>query len=465
MHRFFSFTLGCLLLASATGRAAEIKPGAPFGDHMVLQHGKPAAVFGTADPGAAVNVGFAGQRKTATADADGKWKILLDPLPVSKQPADLTISRPAGGTAPLVLHDVLVGDVWICSGQSNMAMTAGELPAADAAAALGDHPLIRLNNSADKPAWIPCTAESVRGASAIGLLFGERMLAATGDAVPMGIVTRAVGGTEVERWLDPLSCQADPQFAAKASAKTGKDLYRALIEPLMPMTFCGMLWYQGEQNAFDGEAKYEPHLLNLIRDWRILWQNGDFPFLIVQLPNINPPKQSAPVEGYPGWMDVRAAQFAALRYLPNIALTVTFDIGDTNAHPANKPAVADRLALAGRALVLGQKIEYMGPVFEEVKFNGAQAILRFGHEDGGLEVHGDKLEGFAVAGADGNFHWADARISGKDTVTLSSAEVAAPTQVRYAWANNPLGNLYNKAGLPTSTFRSDLPAESPFKRK
>lgn len=453
MKTFLS--VSSILLAAASSLCAEVKLAAPFGEHMVLQRDKPLTIFGTAAAGENVTVRFHNQEQRAVADSEGKWKTLLAPLPASGQPAELAAT---GGTgAPLVLDDILVGDVWVCSGQSNMAMTAKELPPADAATALTAHGLIRLNNAADKPVWAACTADTARDASALGVLFGERMLAASADRVPVGIITRAVGGTEIQRWLDPLSCQADPEFASKNSAKTGKDLYRAQIEPLMPMTIRGLLWYQGEQNTFDGEESYTPRLLNLVRNWRKLWGQGDFPFLIVQLPNINPPRQSVPVEGYKSWMDVRSAQFVAARTLPDVALVVTFDIGDTNAHPVNKPAVADRLALVGKALALGGKGEYEGPMFESVKFEGKRAVVNFTHAASGLEAHGGggKLEGFAVAGADGNFHWADATLGEKQTVILTSAEVPAPTQVRYAWANNPLGNLYNKDGLPASPFRSD----------
>jgi sialate O-acetylesterase len=229
-------------------------------------------------------------------------------------------------------------------------------------------------------------------------------------------------------------------------------IFNGMVAPLIPFGFKGILWYQGEFNAWAAKL-YQTQLPTMIQDWRSRWGEGDFPFLIVQLANIGPP----PTEpGKSPWAELREAQLLTAEHVPNTGLAVAVDIGAANdIHPHNKQEVGRRLALAAEAIVYGKKVEYAGPIYQSMAVEGGAIRLSFRHVGGGLVAKGaDKLTGFAIAGADGKFVWADAKIDGQ-TVVVSAPEVPAPMAVRYAWADNPVCNLTNQAGLPASPFRTD----------
>ncbi|HVT72635.1 MAG TPA: sialate O-acetylesterase [Lacunisphaera sp.] len=638
--------LACLLIAGELPAAIEL--ASPFGDHMVLQQGRPVPVWGTAAPHEPMVVQFGGQRGRTTAGTDGRWRIDLKPLAASATPRDLVVKGTStGGT--VVLHDVLVGEVWLCGGQSNMERQLGprrgQKPIInwEAEVAAADYPLIRQfyvpEHTADTPqattagAWSVCSPATAADFSAVGFFFARDLWRARG--VPVGIIHSAYGGTPAEAWTSPAGLAAFPEFTEQierarqasldpakartsflaeldawfrahdpgsgpapwsdpgtdvtgwetmqlptlwedaghpdwdgvawfhktfelppawaghdvvlhlsaiddidttwvngtevgtttsynaqrsyrvpaAALKAGTNvirvrvldtgggggiwephlrfevatadgqgtpiplagpwqvkfatplaglprppqdltaaksnqpavLYNAMIAPLVPYALRGVTFYQGENNA-SRATQYRRLLPALIADWRQAWGEGDFPFLFVQ---IAPHKDQPP--------EIREAQLLAWQETGNTAMVVTIDNGDAqDIHPANKGPVGARLALAARALAYGEKLEYSGPVFTGAKFDSGRAVLSFSHLGGGLVAPGGKLEGFAVAGADGTFHPAPAAIVG-DTVVVTAAGDAPPTAVRYGWAHVAAGNLFNRAGLPASPFRTDSP--------
>lgn len=639
----FAFLAGAL--------PAELKLASPFGDHMVLQQGRPLPVWGTAAPGERIVVKFGGRRGRATAGTDGRWRVDLKPLAASATPRDFVVQGATG--APIVLHDVLVGEVWLCGGQSNMERQlgprGGQKPIVNwqAEVAAADYPLIRQfyvpEHTADTPqtttngTWSVCSPATAPDFSAVGFFFARDLWRARG--VPVGILFSAYGGTPAEAWtsqeglapfpeftaqielarqagLDPVKARAEflakldawfgandpgsgaapwsapetdvsgwetmnlptlwedaghpdwdgvawfhksfelppawsgrdlilhlsaiddddttwvngtevgtttsynaqrsyrvpaaalkpgtnvirvrvldtgggggiwephlrfeivpatgegtpiplagpwqvkfatslaghpwpPQDLTAAKSNQPAVLYNAMIAPLVPFALRGVTFYQGENNASHAN-QYRRLLPALIADWRRAWDEGDFPFLFVQI---------APFKDQPP--EIREAQLLAWQETKNTAMVVTIDNGDAqDIHPANKGPVGARLALAARAMAYGEQLEYSGPVFAGAKFAPGRAVLGFTHLGGGLVAPGGKLEGFTVAGADGVFRPANAAIAG-DTVVVTSPDVAQPVAARYAWANVAAGNLFNRAGLPASPFRTDPPTTPP----
>jgi sialate O-acetylesterase len=502
----------CSILPSVR---ADVKLPAIFSDHMLLQQDLAVPVWGWADAGEQVSVSFAGQTKTTQAGADGAWTVKLDKLAASGQPRAMTVQ----GKNTHTVQDVLVGEVWLCSGQSNMAMTvsrAKDFAQEQLAARL---PQIRTfkeaSNGAPAPQracngrWEVCTPESVGGFSATAYYFGREIHKTL--ARPVGLINSSVGGTPIESWtsqeaqrsvaeLRPLFKNwADRQAAWVASGepakaayyerqmaawkqavaqamKQGKAVPRApwkpieprlddhspahnfngKIAPLIPFAIRGTIWYQGEGNVGQGQL-YGLQLALLVQDWRARWGQGDFPFAWVQLPNFHP-RQQAPVQES-GWVLVREGMLKTLR-LPNTGMAITIDVGDANnGHPVNKQAVGKRLALWALAKVYGQGGPSSGPIPVGQRIAGSEIVVSLEHCDGGLVSNGGEVKGFAIAGADKKWVKARAKISG-DTVIVSSPDVPQPVAVRYAWADNPDCNLYNGAGLPASPFRTDAAAVS-----
>jgi sialate O-acetylesterase len=493
----------CTLAASA---GANVTLPAIFSDHMVLQRDAAIPVWGWADAGEQVGVTIAGQTKSATADSNGKWTIKLDKLSAG-EPTTLTVK----GKNTITINDVLVGEVWLCSGQSNMGMTVSGAIDFDKEKAAANHPRLRMfietSGPATEPqeqchgAWHVCSPETVGGFSATAYFFG-RDLHQKLD-IPVGLVHSSVGGTPVEAWTS-MDAQKDlaplkPIFtsweerqtkwdaqkakgeyetqlakfkeaAAKAKAE-GKpaprppqkpaepnldghhpgNLFNGKIAGLIPYAIRGAIWYQGESNAGAGYL-YELQLKTLITDWRIRWGEGDFPFAWVQLPNFQAP-QKQPVEDS-GWVQVREGMLKTLA-LPNTGMAITLDVGEANnIHPKHKQEVGQRLAMWALGTVYGQNVATSGPLAADHKTNGNEIVISFQHTDGGLVARGGELKGFAIAGADHQWVKASAKISG-ETVVVSSPDVKAPVAVRYAWANNPDCNLFNGAGIPAAPFRTD----------
>jgi sialate O-acetylesterase len=465
---------------------------------MVLQRGLPLHIWGTASQGEAVRVTFRSNEASSTAAAAGVWSVYLPPSEAGG-PFELTVQ----GTNTIVLKDILVGDVWIGSGQSNMEWPVKQVVNAPAELAAAQFPQIRLLRAETKFSatpfddiavhpWVACTPESVADFSAVAYFFGRDLHKRLN--VPIGLIESSWGGTPAEAWtsMDGLSSSAGlmPVFSewaklnlspldtaeerlrekaewerasvqAKAEGKTAPGmtwhhpvvgswmpagLYNAMIAPLTKFPIRGAIWYQGESNASAERAPvYAPLFQTLIRDWRRAWGQDDMPFLFVQLANFTTSPQS-------WWPALRDAQRQALE-LRNTSMAVTIDIGDPkDIHPRNKQDVGARLALGALAVSYGEHIEYMGPLLRTAAPEKNTIRVWFTHTGGGLKAKGDALKGFEVAGLDGKYFPAEARIDG-NTVVVSSPSVAAPVSVRYGWSDNPDCNLYNGAGLPASPFQ------------
>jgi sialate O-acetylesterase len=474
-RRDFGLALVCLLLV-AVAVPAEVKLPSQFSSGMVLQQGKPVPVWGWADAGAKVSVAFASQEKSATAGQDGKWTVTLDALKASTTPGTMTVTA---GDDVVKLEDVLVGEVWICSGQSNMEWPVAACNCPDDVSA-ADYPLIRHIKVPHKPSaepldnfqgsWATCSPQTVPGFTAVGYFFARELHKELG--VPIGLVNSSWGGTRVEPWTPPCGFAAVPELKEMAEktydAKNHQQptvLYKGMISPLVPLAIRGAIWYQGESNGGEGVSYYHKKQA-LIGGWRQLFNQGDFPFYFVQLANWQQPNDNP--AGGDGWARLREAQVNTLK-VPNTGMAVIIDIGEAgDIHPKNKQDVGRRLALWALAKDCGKKdVVYSGPLYKGMKVEGDKIRISFDHIGGGLvvgkkeglkpveEVKDGELKRFAIAGADQQWHWAKAAIDG-ETVVVSCPEVKEPAAVRYAFSMNPEGaNLYNKEGLPASPFRTD----------
>jgi len=452
---------------------ADVRLPALVGSNMVLQRNKPLNVWGWADKGEKVTVSFRNAKYTAITAANGQWKVQL-PAQTAGGPFEMTVS----GHNTIKLDNILVGEVWIASGQSNMEMPLkgwGKVLNYEQEIAAANYPQIRLfqlkHTTSTKPqddanawdgGWQTCTPQSVPEFSSVGYFFAREIN--THEHIPVGVIHTSWGGTVAEAWTSGETLKKWPAFAdstkayeALSTPQSPSDpnrptlLYNAMIHPLLPYAIRGVIWYQGEANT--GRAyQYRQLFPDMIKDWRKLWHNGDFPFYFVQLANFKD-KQSQPMES--DWAELREAQLMTLS-LPNTGMASAIDIGDAkDIHPKNKQEVARRLSLIARAKVYGETIPYSGPVYQSKQIAGNKVVLTFKHADDGLKARGGTaLKGFQIAGADKQFHWAQASIIG-NRVTVWSDDVAHPVAVRYDWSDNPDGNLYSGAGLPASPFRTD----------
>jgi sialate O-acetylesterase len=457
---------------------------AVFGDNMVLQQKQRVPVWGWSQPGTEVTVKFAGQVKHARAGADGRWEASLKPLTASSRPADLVIE--AGETRTFT--NILVGEVWLCSGQSNMekplGKQSGQKPVfnADQELAAGDFPEIRLFKvekfiAADPQkdfkavtGWRRCNSNSLETIkfSAAGYFFGREIHSRL--KVPVGLVESSWGGTRIEPWTPPagfamvrsLKDLAAPLSRTnKLSSTTRTAIYNAMIAPLARFAIRGALWYQGESNCMGKEpdgAIYTDKMEALVGGWRKVWGEGAFPFYYVQI---------APFKYYSGntkrvpspdtLPEFREAQTRAQR-IKNTGMIVTTDLVDDlkDIHPRNKQDVGKRLALLALNRTYGQKdVVCTGPTFKKMKVKGTRVILTFDDAAGGLvSKDNQRLTWFTIAGADGKFVAADALIT-NNTVAVSSPDVAQPVAVRFAWSEIAQPNLFNGASLPAVPFRTD----------
>jgi sialate O-acetylesterase len=469
------------------GLGADVALPKILGDNMVLQRGCAVPVWGTAAPGEAVNVAFAGQHAHTIADASGRWQVQLAPLDASAEPRELTIT--ANNT--LHLKNVLVGEVWLCGGQSNMEYavdrtTAGAPPATKSDAALAaeiksaQYPLIRLFRVQKKLAppdvvsdgWTDCGGDNLAIFSAIGFFFARDLQQALG--VPVGVIQSAWGGSRIEPWTPPAAYAASAVFKAQAAAKTPMQIddYPAgkyvdgMIRPLAPYALRGVLWYQGESNiiATNDGVRYADKFQVLVDGWRALWKNPALPFYSVQLAPFYYTKRKDPLahsaEELPKLWE---AQYLALR-IPHTGLVATLDLDANfgNIHPNGKRVVGRRLADLALTQTYGKSgLVYSGPTFAKMAISGNTAVLRFDNLAGGLASRDRQpLTEFEIAGADGQFVPATAIIRG-DTVVVSAASVAAPAAVRFAWRETAQPNLINTAGLPAYPFRTNGPVWQP----
>lgn len=511
MNRTFIVAIPAAVAIGLIGPSvrAEVTLPAILSSHMVLQRDRPVPIWGTAAPGEKVTVTFRGQEKSAVADGKGAWLVRLDSL-VAGGPDSLTVA----GSNTLVLEDVLVGEVWIGSGQSNMAGPvrgyATNDPELASLADADSYPRIRLARATG--GWKPADAQNVAGFSALLFPFGVKLHRELD--VPVGLMLGAVGGTPSGRWLseemfkadslcleqveqakpqyDPAKAQAEydtalkrwEEAAEKAKADKGKaprkpdapaapgqvrngrfgDLYDAHIKPMAPFAVRGVLWDQGEsQTAIAGVDQFAV-MGALIRGWRQAW-NSDFPFLTVQKPSGGGPafdltdpvtRRADKFAALPAMVPPPLAKYPAdhlrLREHPGTLLVTATDLG-AGIHPENKSGYGYRAARVALGGVYGKKVEIYGPAYQSHTVENGNVRVKFAHVGGGLVFkHGDKLQGFAVAGEDRKFHWAEATIDG-DNVVLRSDKVAAPVAVRYAWAQpHPWANLFNADGLPALSF-------------
>lgn len=488
-----------LVLCAPASLRSEVKLHALFSDHMVLQQGMRVPIWGWASEGEKVTVEFQNQKVSAKAK-DGRWSVKLGKL----EPGGPFTLKVIGNNT-VTLQDVLVGEVWIASGQSNMEwpLNRSYQPEAAIAAAANSNlrlftvPKLKAVAPADNvnAAWKACTPESVPNFSAVGYFFGRDLQKAL--QVPVGIIHTSWGGSPAEVWMSEKVLAHDAgykrdivdagqsahqryqdalaQFKQEKAAaeKEGKpfnkqqpgapwrpsELYNGMIASIIPYAIQGAIWYQGESNA--GRAhQYRSLFADMIENWRADWGQGKFPFLLVQLAPWDKGRKRSleqitaqPVES--DWAELREAQTLSTQHLPKVGMAVITDAGDKDdIHPSKKEPVGQRLALAALGIAYDKNIVYSGPTYKGMKVKEGQAIISFDHVGGGLQSDGDELKGFAIAGPDKRFVWAKAAIQGS-TVIVSSTEVTAPVAVRFGWSDFPVVNLYNKEGLPASPFRTD----------
>lgn len=459
------------LQAAAQGHG-EIHLGAPFADHAVFQHGIPLPVWGTAGPGSRIEAVFAGQARTTTARADGTWRIMLDPLKAVKlrsvndvpEAHTLRITSSRNGVKVVrELRDIVIGDVWLCAGQSNIAGSirtpVGVKNHPPDTVAAANYPGMRFLKVEAK-SWDVCTPETVLGCSRVSFFFARRVQKET--LVPVGLIVRAVGGSSIESWLnqDPYPVGAN---------------YAGLVKPVVGYGIRGSIWYQGESNAEDGLA-YRPKLESLITGWRKAWGQGDFPFHFVQLPGIHESTTDNPAMG-DGRAGIRQA-FSETLALPKTGMAVTLDIGTRGEHPPNKFDTAERLARSVLKEVYDSENITACPLYESHKVEGN--VIRVSFTDDaktGLMIARKattlpeayepptpapdaKLSWLSIQDQSGQWHWADAEIDGAELV-VSAKGVEKPVAVRYAYTTQPLGHLlYNMEGLPVGPFSTNGHGES-----
>jgi sialate O-acetylesterase len=476
--------LGLRLVVSTAW--ADVRLPALVGNCMVLQRDAKIRLWGWADPGETIRIDFQSETNRARADREGKWSASVGPY-VAGGPYDMVVA----GKNVLVLHDILIGDVWLASGQSNMGYPlkggSDRINNAEEEIRKADYPRIRLfvvrNEAATRPradvssdGWHAVTPQSVSGFSAVAYFFGRELH--NRYHVPIGLIQSTWGGTVAETWMSADALQRFPEFrdsigaldsAMPPSQNSPTILFNAMISPLAPFRIRGTIWYQGESNAGNTGSpdnrpvQYRILFPTLIEDWRRLW-GYDFPFLFVQLPGYGA-NQPEPAD-YP-WAQLREAQAGAL-ILPNTAMATTIDLGDEeNLHPRNKQDFAQRLALAAEALVYGERVVASGPMYQAMQIEAGRIRIHYSGCGSGLLIK-DKygyVRGFAIAGADGLFRWAQARQDGEDVLVFSEA-VPQPVAVRYDWSNTPDGNVFNKEGLPAAPFRTDgPPPQTPMEHK
>lgn len=542
---------------------ADVKLPLIFSDHMVLQRDIPIPVWGWADAGEEITVIFGTDRVTTKADANGKWRVNLEKMGANARPQTLTVK----GKNTIKFEDVLVGDVWVCSGQSNMEFWLEGAHDADEVVPKANDPLLRLffvgQRTSIKPQddvalwngtrWRACSPEAVAKFTAVGYFFGRELRKHLN--IPIGLISSSQGGSMAQLWtsVDAIEkhINADPEFkewlkkrdavvaaypqrlVAYLPAKAKYDeemkryrnevenapefvakkksweeqaqkareegdppplrpqpskpspqapeppdggpynsfmvgnLYNGMISPLIPMAIKGVIWYQGESND-KNSSQYRVLFPIMITDWRKKWGQGDFPFLFVQLPNLSINKSAdQPVSEKDNWPGMREAQAKALA-LPNTGMATTIDVGDPyDVHGKDKLDVGVRLSLVARHLVYDEGIVCTGPTYGSMKVEGNKIRITFKNAGSGLVIGvppwtpsgkiptiESQLKGFAIAGEDRKWVWAKAQIDGNDVV-VSSESVANPVAVRYDWADNPHGNLYNKEKLPAAPFRTD----------
>lgn len=499
--------VGWILCALCGVGQADVRVPAIISEHMMLQAGTNTPVFGWADPGEVVTVTVGDASAKTTTGADGKWKVVLPELKISATPVKVSIA----GKNTLTFEDVLIGDVWVCSGQSNMALPVRRVLGRDGSNTNGlgqaNHPQIRLFKLPKetflepqddcKGCWAVCTPGAAKEFSATGYFFGREIYRA--EKIPVGLINACRGGSSGQMWtsLEALKSEAAlskylaEALAAKAdypqrkegylkwksdpdkSGKPGEviprpvgmdawednvltvptSLFNGMIAPILPFGIKGVIWYQGEGNADEWDL-YRTLFPAMVRDWRSRWARGDFPVYFAQLSSYRPPRAEP---GESNWAAFREVQTQLQEIVPNSGMAVTVDIGRADdIHPLSKAEVGRRLSLVALAKTYGRQIEYSGPLYERMEVRVNKIVIHFTQVGAGLLAKGgEQLKRFAIAGSNKKFVWGEAKVDG-NTVVVSSTNVPTPVAVRYAWDINPDGcNLFNAAGLPASPFRTD----------
>lgn len=502
--KIFLIVLICAVAASSA--VGEVKLPDVISSSMVLQQKQAVPIWGMADPGEAVTVTFGGKWKTVVAGADGRWKVELGKYAASAEPRSMTIA----GKNAIILNNILVGEVWLVSGQSNMQWRVDQSTGGEAAIAAANHPNIRLFNVSREvgfkkkqgplATWLPTTPENVKDFSGAGYFFALELQKDL--KVPIGVINSSYGGSQAEAWTPVDYLNASPDLKAtvertaiwaaerekvrvdyaaaiekwredsdKAKAagvrpspspgvpdalrdyRIASSIYDGMIEPLMPFAIRGAVWYQGESNEARAE-QYSILLPTMIRSWRERWGLPTLPFAIIQLPNYR--RQNAEPEDA-AWSHLREYQRRTAIADKNTGLIVTIDIGEANdIHPKNKLDVGKRMSVWALRNVYGRRLTE-APVLMSHQIRNGKMLLTFKDVGTGLKLRsGEKLEEFAIAGADRKWHWAEAKIVGKNRIEVWSSSVTDPQAVRYAFNLNPKNpNLTNDSGLPASPFRTD----------
>jgi sialate O-acetylesterase len=506
---FKKLLLLSLVLCAELPLTAQIKLPALVSDNMVLQRNAAINLWGWASPNEKISILLEWQNMPVetTADLDGNWNVVAK-TPQGSEKAYTIILE---GKNKITLHNILIGEVWLCSGQSNMFFPVGREEKTWKTGVLNyeeeiekaNYPAIRLFtvalDAAPKPLndvkgnWKICAPNTVNTFSAVGYFFGRNLY--QNLKIPIGLISSSWGGTKAEAWTAEQVLQENPDFspilehnamlekeyytdlAAYYSnirkQKLGKDpelsktifkkptkesinkapfvLYNAMLHPLLNFTIKGVIWYQGESNA-ERAYQYRSLFPAMIKNWRTDWKQGDFPFYYVQI---------APHHGQNA--EIREAQLMALKTVSNTGMVVTTDIGDAkNIHPIDKQTVGKRLSLIARAKTYNEPgLVYSGPIYNHIKINRQRIQIYFDYADSGLTKKGEQLTEFEIAGEDRVFYPAEAEIQGK-TVVVFSSKVKKPLAVRFAWKATPEANLFNKENLPASPFRTDDWAEKTY---
>jgi sialate O-acetylesterase len=475
----FSCWLVCAVVCIAPGMAAaDVSLNNMFGSHMVLQQGIKNKVWGKANPGEQVTVALAGQSHVTTAGPDGAWQLFLDPVKEYGGPHTLTVT----GKNTVTFNDVLIGEVWVCAGQSNMQWSINQSNDPDLEKAAAKFPGIRFISvpqvGTQEPqwnfngTWQACSPETVGDFSAVGYCFGRQLHQTLG--VPVGLIDNAWGGSAADAWVKREKIAAHPTLKAiherwvtketekpddgamKGNARPG-NIHAGVLTPSIGYGIKGAIWYQGESNA--GRAyQYRELFPFMIASWREEWGLGDFPFYWVQLADY---KAEKPEPAESDWAELREAQTMTMKALPNTGEAVIIDLGEgKDIHPKNKQDVAKRLArwaLAETYKVPG--IACRSPLYKAMEKQGAKIVLAFDHVEpkagGWRPFDVNEPIGFTIAGADRKFVPAKAKIMPDGRIEVWSDAVADPVAVRYAWADNPKCNMYSATGLPLTPFRTD----------
>ncbi|MCJ8330251.1 MAG: sialate O-acetylesterase [Lentisphaeria bacterium] len=444
-----------ILLISTQAAMCDLTLSPLFSNGAVLQREMPVPVWGTATDGQKITVKFQKQTHSTIAEK-GKWRVTLKPL---KTGGKHTLS--VSGEKTITRKNIQIGEVWICSGQSNMEQTVAESEHTsrkmlsscnDVGLWLFNVPKPPMTGPLPKLTthWTAAAPNTVAKFSGVGYFFARELRKSL--KVPVGIINITFGGSYIALWMDGKTRR---ELAGTGVYANGR-LYDAMVRPISSYAIRGVIWYQGESDA-DNSLRYKREFPAMIKLWRNDWGQSDLPFLFVQLPGFNFYKKdlSTKPQEQATWAELREVQSQTAAIVPNTAMVVTTDVGDpVLLHPPRKLEIGQRLALTARAMVYEQKVRYRSPIFKLLKINGSLAIVTFDNANDGLIARGNPVTGFTLAGKDGVFHNASATIKG-NTVRISSPKVPRPVHVRYGWANYPNTNLFNKAGLPASPFRTD----------